>query len=669
MNKISHVVRDVYVALNSIIFLIFLLKMPKWKTTRWIATIMNQRHEQSDKELVSINRMQHRNSTKTWYQKLKETPKLTVFAIVTFCYAICDFFLFLSSEHNRSLQDILTTITIYLSYIFYLSVVFLFDICYNEVILKTCSFFYNVLTFMIGGVLCFWFSLTFEPVYELTKRCHKEEALTANQPNQTVSKTLHFVVKEMHSFFEPFAIEFMMFTIAVLIKLWSTMSEKENVMKTEGISATYGIPTLGNESLNCNTTNEAGVAYSDSADDDGVTNDNAAGGARTMNSYLADGAGEINGNAADEAGITNDFAAKIAGTIKDNGAVSAIVTNNNAVVGATAAKWTTAVGAGVINCDAAAGAAITIGNAAVAAGARSIKGYTAVETEAINGISAVGAVHHNIEASRAASILEDQTCQSRLKKRMKCVLAAMSFLVLAFYVFSYIIFSDHFESSFKIKIVGEIYIWESIKFGLYLPQCIFIAFSIFSWRASSTCKLHWTISFTTRDYFLLGLTVVVYFIYLLRFFCALTLLIYSDQPFDIRDRPTNGEVVAVLLFTIFGILQVYAQSRYLLMTSGQQASAVNIGHIHWYVLMYTMLLNVAEWLMNSLGHVWSVESEENLFPLFTYVFGVFTTDLIKVLCYPLITFYNFHCAILTYEIIKEMKEFSQRSVYVTSNQF
>ena len=239
MHEIGHFVRSVYVALNSVMFLVFLFKMRKWKTKRWIKTIMNQLQEedQSDLELVSINRVQHCNITKPWYQKLKETRKLAIFAILTLCYAICDLCLFLSSKPDQPLQDILTAITAYLCYMFYLTVVTLFDICYNDVILKSCSFFYNALTFMIGGLLCFWFSITFNPGYELAKRCHKEGLLTANQSNQTISRTLHFVVSDMHSFFEPFAIEFFMFTIGLLIKLWNTMYEKDKITETEGIGA------------------------------------------------------------------------------------------------------------------------------------------------------------------------------------------------------------------------------------------------------------------------------------------------------------------------------------------------------------------------------------------------------------------------------------------------
>ena len=241
------------------------------------------------------------------------------------------------------------------------------------------------------------------------------------------------------------------------------------------------------------------------------------------------------------------------------------------MVGAGAINVIAAVGAGAMNC------------------------YASVEDGALNRNAEVtvgaGVTNSNIvTTSISDSPSEDQSLSTLTKKVMKCVLVALSFIALVFYVVSYIIFSDHFESSFKFKIVGEIYIWESIKFGLYLPQCIFITFSIFSWKASSSCRLYWTIPFTTIDYFLLGLNVVVYFYYLIRFFCAFTLLIYSDHPSDIGDRPTNGEVVAILLFTIFGILQVYAQSRYLLMANSQQESGVNIGNIHRYVLLYTVLL-------------------------------------------------------------------------------
>ena len=77
--------------------------------------------------------------------------------------------------------------------------------------------------------------------------------------------------------------------------------------------------------------------------------------------------------------------------------------------------------------------------------------------------------------------------------------------------------------------------------------------------------------------------------------------------------------------------------------------------LHKCVLLYTLVLNVAEWSIHSLGHQWAEDSSNNLLPLFTCVFGNFTTQLLKLTLYPFVTFYTFHCAVMTYELTYQLE--------------
>lgn len=254
-------------------------------------------------------------------------------------------------------------------------------------------------------------------------------------------------------------------------------------------------------------------------------------------------------------------------------------------------------------------------------------------------------VEDNTNRNKDTTIAIIPTTDSIDNTFRNCIFIILSLFVAISYTASYIILSNHFEQNRETKLSGEVYIWEGIKFGLYLPQCVLI---FCSWKLSSLQNRRWLRFQATKDYFFFGLSIAVYFYGTLRIICALALLIYFDDLPNLEYRPSHGEIVAVFSFALFGIFQVYVQSYYLMIMQKHQT---NLGNIHRCILAYTGSLNIAEWFILSLGHVWSAESKDNLFPLFTYVFGDFTTELIKVLFFPLITFYNFHCAILVYEIL------------------
>ena len=220
----------------------------------------------------------------------------------------------------------------------------------------------------------------------------------------------------------------------------------------------------------------------------------------------------------------------------------------------------------------------------------------------------------------------------------------IALLFLLGYIAVYIVLSRHFQDDHD-QDSQNIYIWEGIRVGFYIPQCalIYILQQRNSRNASPKVR-----GYQHSEYVLLCLNTVIYVYNFLRVFSAMAILLGSDEQTE-DYPPSDTETVFILFVSLCGILQAWSQTRYFLAMSTRRESTVDSSMLHKLVLLYTWVLNVAEWSIHSLGHQWAEGSSDNLLPLFTYVFGNFTTQLLKL------TFYRLWLFILSIVLLWRMK--------------
>ncbi|XP_072021575.1 uncharacterized protein [Amphiura filiformis] len=231
------------------------------------------------------------------------------------------------------------------------------------------------------------------------------------------------------------------------------------------------------------------------------------------------------------------------------------------------------------------------------------------------------------------------------KKRVMTFVIAGSLLLSV----TYIAMLSILNGQFKTWMNGNVYIWNSIHLVLHIPMYLFF---ILTHKTTKRLKMRLTISsLTISEMFLITTNIANYIYWFLRFFAALALL----TSFETSSQPLKtGELAFLLVFTLLVVVYSCFEVYYLIARSCLQRSGVKMSNFERYGLVYNGALNVASWALASLNSELGLTSPNLLLPAMSQVFGDVTTALVALVMCPMLEFYYFHAAILSFEIAKNI---------------
>ena len=118
-----------------------------------------------------------------------------------------------------------------LLYITSVAIQIAFFVKFMDVIPRSCAFFHFFIAVMIGGELWVWFSLTMNPIYELTENCNSSTSTHNNSSNGTTHDphydSIYAVLDNAGNFLKPFLVEFSTICIGILFNLWNKMEKTQ----------------------------------------------------------------------------------------------------------------------------------------------------------------------------------------------------------------------------------------------------------------------------------------------------------------------------------------------------------------------------------------------------------------------------------------------------------
>ncbi|XP_072021596.1 uncharacterized protein [Amphiura filiformis] len=233
------------------------------------------------------------------------------------------------------------------------------------------------------------------------------------------------------------------------------------------------------------------------------------------------------------------------------------------------------------------------------------------------------------------------------KTRVINFVIAGSLLVCVVYIAMFTILSGHF----KLLENANVYIWNSIHLVLHIPMVLFF---ILTHKTMKRLKMRLTIlSLTCSELFLITTNIANYIYWFLRFFAPLALL----TSFETSSQPLRTEELSFLLgFTLLVVVYHWFEVYYLIARSCLQRTGIEMSNFERYGLVYNGVLNVASWVLASLSSEWFSTSPNNylLLPAMSQVFGDVTTQLFALVMCPMLEFYFFHAAIISFEIVKKI---------------
>ncbi|XP_072021595.1 uncharacterized protein [Amphiura filiformis] len=228
------------------------------------------------------------------------------------------------------------------------------------------------------------------------------------------------------------------------------------------------------------------------------------------------------------------------------------------------------------------------------------------------------------------------------KKRVITFVIAGSLLLSVTYIAMAIILNGDFKN-----MNANVYIWNSTHSVLHMPLVLFLIPTL---KTMKRLKMRLTISsLTISELFLITTNIANYIYWFLRFFAPLAIL----TSFETSSQPLEtGELAFLLLcalvVVVYSLLEVY----YLIARSCLRRSGIEMSNFECYGLLYNGALNVGSWALT--GTEWVSTSANALLPAMSEVFGDVTTQLVVLVMYPMMEFYYFHAAILSFEIAKKI---------------
>ena len=162
-----------------------------------------------------------------------------------------------------------------------------------------------------------------------------------------------------------------------------------------------------------------------------------------------------------------------------------------------------------------------------------------------------------------------------------------------------------------------------------------------------------TKSLKSSDYLLLFTSAVLYIYYFLK-------LVAVIAGFFVQSQLQTTTTVLSVLFWFLNIMQVWSQTELILTihyVSRSCPSVLKSFKLPKFTLIYLIAINLSLWFQRSVSLAWAEHDPTfyHYFPDFVAIFGKHNTKMLLVLYLPTGIIYNFHSAVLAYEIFQKFK--------------
>ncbi len=109
-----------------------------------------------------------------------------------------------------------------------------------------------------------------------------------------------------------------------------------------------------------------------------------------------------------------------------------------------------------------------------------------------------------------------------------------------------------------------------------------------------------------------------------------------------------------MIFSLVTIGYHVAESYYLLGMSNLHRAGIQMSNVDRYGLIYNGAINVGSWAITGIGAEWAAGPKKSvlLSPDMCTVLGATTSQLVVLIMNPMLAFYFFHAAIISFKMTK-----------------
>ena len=665
---IANYVKTLYAIFFTVIWVLVLFRMKNWIVNGYVRVPPRPVHHGynlTGDDIQDVERIQPVNqesSLKNKHLPVKTFPyAITCFGIGGFVYLTCQFLATISLRINidgesgwiihyiivSSTRDVLNLFTVIIQTVFF--------VMFKGITLKNCTFFHYIITLIIVGELWSWFSLTIRPIQILTFESCRPFVVLGNG-------TYEEVIENMDTIFEPFMVEFLTICIGISFDLWYTMDktkEQQNHFRPgiphQDDTGSFHTPDFPNE----NTSEWIPLRLTSRRTNDQVElipARNTRSGTECSCRYA----------------VTSEVITKRNTGRRNEGVIQKIINKNTRRK--TQKEDTFEL--------------LPIGNK---------ERRSKDTTDLILQINTGRKTEDNIQqiplkgvgknrGRDTAKLLpltdvtgRDENTKERIKERntercgcrgMRSRISWISLVVATALLpicnlVSSIAFSGSIQNTIpqmaKIPPKVCLYFSAAIWTALFLPILFVNKLATKQTKQIKTsCKLT---SLKIKELVLSFTNVINYVYAFCHIFTATAILIsYAPlgQDFSHMPRPSPVELLYLLIFSCFCLLENWIHTSYLLRMKSCHDAGVKLSKFDKYGLIYSIGCNLSCWAIQSLELGWvsrfSNKINADAFSLdFLSAYGDSTTRVLILVAYPTMCFYRFHAAVFACEILKDYK--------------
>ena len=199
----------------------------------------------------------------------------------------------------------------------------------------------------------------------------------------------------------------------------------------------------------------------------------------------------------------------------------------------------------------------------------------------------------------------------------------------------------------------EFYMYHNVSIALYVIVIVYTSFGLVTLYFKEFAK----ITLNVEEYILLLMFVFEVTFFLIKLAAVSTC--YASEIVCVEYENAQEYLPASLAFAILGILQVFTQTIFLILSRrGKEflsRSGRSVGEkqrwIMTMILLEICLSNISKWIANSLMKGVNEKDHYELEPILELLFGCVTTKIVVLVFFRFLAFYRFHSSFMALEQI------------------
>ena len=197
---------------------------------------------------------------------------------------------------------------------------------------------------------------------------------------------------------------------------------------------------------------------------------------------------------------------------------------------------------------------------------------------------------------------------------------------------------------------AEFYMYHNVSIALYVIVIVYTSFGLVTLYFKEFAK----ITLNVEEYVLLLMFGFEVTFFLIKLAAASTC--YASKNVCVEYENAQEYIPASLVFAIFGILQVFTQTLFLILSRREKKFlSRSVGEKQRWIMNIILLeicsSNVSKWIANSLMKGVNEEDHYELEPIFELLFGCVTTKIVVLVFFRFLAFYRFHSSFMALEQI------------------